>query len=249
MKRFKLKKLNNEGAALILAMVIVLFITVLTSLLLYVSGVNFEMKTTDYRNRVSFYGAEEPLEELRVLLAEDVSKASAAAYKEVFLRFTELNSKEVREDEFQKLFFENIEKIWNNRGVTDFMNSEQWEAAIQSVMDSTKYDVYESDESQIAAIPYHIEVIVPEPMNGVLGTTLERDEPNERILLCRLRVHYTEDDFLSIIYTDFAMDVPKIDWGVDFYENPTGGVPSGEKSSPEAINFEECVKYLDWEKQ
>lgn len=248
MKRFKLKKLNNEGAALILAMVIVLFITVLTSLLLYVSGINYEMKTTDYRNRVSFYGAEKPLEELRVLLAEDVSKASAIAYKDVFLRFTSLNTEEVRKNEFQKLYFENIEKIWNDRGVTDFNNPDQWETALQNLLGSD-YDVYKSDGSQNNAFPYHVEVIVPKPINGILGTTLERDDPNERMLLCRLRVYYTEDDFLSVIYTDFAMDVPKIDWGVDFYESPEGGVPTGEAAKPQAIDFENCVTYINWEKQ
>lgn len=249
MKRFKLKKLNNEGAALILAMVIVLFITVLTSLLLYVSGVNYEMKTTDYRNRVSFYGAEEPFEEIRVILAEDVSKATEIAYKEVFMNFTKLNSEEVRKNEFRKLFYENIEKIWVDRGVTDFDDSEKWEAALQSVMDVTKYDVYESDEAQNPLIPYHIEVIVPNPASGVLGTTLKRDLTNDRMLLCRLRVHYTEDDFLSVIYTDFAIEVPKIDWGVDFYENPSGGVPANTDSKPTPINFENCVTYIKWERE
>ena len=65
MKRFKLKKLNNDGAALILAILIVMFVTILTTLLLYVSVINYEMKTTDYSTKVSFYGAEEPLEELK----------------------------------------------------------------------------------------------------------------------------------------------------------------------------------------
>lgn len=248
MKRFKIKKLNNEGAALILAMVIVLFITVLTSLLLYISGVNYEMKTADYRDRVSFYGAEQPLEELRVILAADVSKAAEAAYKDVFLRYTDLNSEEVRRDEFENLFYNNIEKIWKDRGVNDFTDSIKWEAALESLMDTSVYDVYESTEAKDSSKAYHIEVMVKDPINGVKGTILEREPSKDRILLRQIKVYYTENDFLSVINTDFVMDVPKIDWSVDFYDSPAGGI-SSEDAKTKSISFEKCVNYLDWEKQ
>ncbi len=247
MKRFKLKKLNNEGAALILAMVIVLFITVLTSLLLYVSGVNYEMKTTEYRTKVSFYGAEIPLEELKVQLAEDTSKATKAAYKHVMANYS-LFSAGQRQSEFETTFYEEIEKIWEARGVTDMQNASQWQHAIGSFLTNTNYDIYTSSQAQDMNKPYHIEIIEYNMVNGTQGTTLERDEPNGRMLLLRIRVDYTENDVISVISTDFAMDIPEIDWSVEGNDNTVPNV-SADDATPEIIDFEECVNYINWEKQ
>lgn len=247
MKRFKLKKLNDKGAALILVMVTVLFITVLASLLLYATGINYEMKTTDYRSKRSFYGAEIPLEQLRVQLAEDVSKATEDAYKHVVVNYNILDNPALREAEFEKVFYENIKKIWTGRGVTDFLDADQWVTVLGTILTDTDYDIYKSTESQDTSKPYHIEVTVKDPVNGILGTTLEDDEVNGRILLCRIKVHYTKDNFLSIISTDYAMDVPNIDWSVENYDNTLPAQPL--PSSKPYINFEECVNYLKWEKQ
>ncbi len=247
MKRFKLKKLNDKGAALILVMVTVLFITVLASLLMYATAINYEMKTTDYRSKRSFYGAEIPLEQLRVQLAEDVSKATEDAYKHVIVNYNTLDNPGLRESEFEKVFFENIVKTWESRGVTDLLDADMWVTALESILTDSNYDIYKSTESQDSTKPYHIEVIVKDPVNGILGTTLEEEAVNGRILLCRIRVHYTEDDYLSIITTDYAMDVPDIEWGVENYDNtlPASPIPSTKPF----INFEEYVNYLKWEKQ
>ena len=85
-------------------------------------------------------------------------------------------------------------------------------------------------------------------MNGVQGTTLERDEPNGRILLLRIKVYYTKDDFLSIISTDFAIDVPDIDWTVDKSDTTTPSISADDAKRTEVF-FEKCVSYLNWEKQ
>ena len=247
MKRFRLKKLNNEGAALILAMVIVLFITVLTSLLLYVSGINYEMKTTDYRIKVSFYGAETPLEELKVQLAVDTSTAAEAAYKHVMANFSLFNAGQ-RQSEFENTFYEEIEKIWEARGVTDMRNASQWMNAIGSVLTNTDYDIYTSSQAQTMGKPYHIEIKEFDMVNGVQGTTLERDEPNGRILLMRIKVYYKENDFLSVISTDFAMDIPDIDWSVEGNDNTVPNVTAAD-ATPMMVNFEDCVSYINWEKQ
>lgn len=246
MKRFKLKKLNNEGAALIMAMVIVLFITILTSLLLYVSGVNYEMKTTDYRTKVSFYGAETPLEELKAQLAVDTSQATKVAYKHIMQNFSSLTP-DVRDSEFQKVFFEQIEKIWQGRGVNDMYNADEWVTALQTVL-SSDYDIYPSDETQDSSKQYHVEVLVHDPANGVQGTTLERDDVNGRIILLRIKVYYTENNYLSVIATDYAMNVPDIDWSVEANDNSVAGV-SVDDATGKLFNFERYVSYLDWEKQ
>ncbi|MDE6518408.1 MAG: hypothetical protein K2L18_11285, partial [Acetatifactor sp.] len=65
-------KLNNDGSAIVTVLVVVAFITILATIMLYVSGMNFQMKVADYRTKESFYQAETPVEELRAQLVKDV---------------------------------------------------------------------------------------------------------------------------------------------------------------------------------
>ena len=66
----QLKKLNmnrkkdNRGAALITVVIVLLFISILCTLILYVSAVNYRMKKADYLAKVSFYSSEIPLENM-----------------------------------------------------------------------------------------------------------------------------------------------------------------------------------------
>ena len=58
-------KLNNKGSALVTVVIVIAFITILATLILYLSVMNFQMKANDYRTKESFYGAEIPLEEIK----------------------------------------------------------------------------------------------------------------------------------------------------------------------------------------
>lgn len=62
--RTKKRKRNNAGSAIVTVLVVVTFITILATVLLYISGMNFQMKVTDYRTKESFYQAEVLAEEL-----------------------------------------------------------------------------------------------------------------------------------------------------------------------------------------
>lgn len=56
-------KLNNDGAALVTVIVVITFISILATVILYSSGMNFAMKTTDIKTKVSFYDAETAMEQ------------------------------------------------------------------------------------------------------------------------------------------------------------------------------------------
>jgi len=261
MKRIKLKKLNNDGAALIIAIVSVSFITILVTLLLYVTVMNYEMKTTDYRTTVSFYGAETPLEEIRAQLAVDASVATEAAYRHVMINYGILADEDMRATEFQKKFFESIEATWQSR----ITASNNWVTGIRTILtDETVYQVLHGGTPD-NDIPYHIYLGVDDPATTeVEGVKLERDEANGRIILRAITVEYTENDFVSQISTDFCVTVPLVDWSVSSSSDPAtmtaeetangdgyrvetvGGELVKYKNS---INLEECVSYLNWMKQ
>lgn len=260
MKRMKLKKLNNDGAALIIAIVSVTFITILVTLLLYVTVMNYEMKTTDYRTTVSFYGAETPLEEIRAQLAVDASVAAEEAYRHVIINYGILADEDMRATEFQKKFFESIEATWQTRNTA----TNSWVTGIKTILtDETVYQVIQGGTPD-SSVPYHIYLGVGDPVTGDGATKLERDETNGRIILRAITVEYTENGFVSQISTDFCITVPLIDWSVSSSSDP--GSMTAEEAANDGgyrvetvggelvkysknVNLEECVSYLNWTKQ
>lgn len=67
------RKKDNRGAALITVVIVLMFISILCTLILYISAVNYRMKKADYLAKVSFYSSEIPLENMQSNLVEPVS--------------------------------------------------------------------------------------------------------------------------------------------------------------------------------
>lgn len=80
-----MKKLgcNQKGSALVSVIVVIAFISILATTLLYVSTVNFQMKMDDNKIKVSFYDAEEPLDMIRANFVKMVSKTESELYTEM----------------------------------------------------------------------------------------------------------------------------------------------------------------------
>lgn len=251
MKCLKIKKINDDGAALIIAIVTVTFITILTTVLLYLSVMNYEMKTTDYNSTVTFYGAEVPLEELKAQLAVDVSAAAEKAYKHVLMNYSLLGDATMRTTEYQNAFFKELQEIWKDRrGATD-----SWVVAMDKTFNyNTAYDVLMGSilsrdlTTEEAACPYHIYLGTIDPTNPNIGIRFEMDAANGRIFLRDVGVVYTEKDFVSLIKTDFCITAPELNWGINLAEDPAGGMDAEQETRKEVF-FKDCVSYLNWEKQ
>ena len=74
---------NQKGSALVSVIVVIAFISILATTLLYVSTVNFQMKMDDNKIKVSFYDAEEPIDMIRANLVKMVSETEAGLYTEM----------------------------------------------------------------------------------------------------------------------------------------------------------------------
>lgn len=79
----KIKKINkdNKGSALIVCIIVLLFVSILATVILYMSGVNYRMKKTDMYSKYAFYAAEEPLERMQNNLLIPVSAALNDSYR------------------------------------------------------------------------------------------------------------------------------------------------------------------------
>lgn len=84
MNKFKLFskiKKDNKGSALIVCIIVLLFVSILATVILYMSGVNYRMKKVDSYSKHAFYSAEEPLERIQSNLLIPISVALNNSYR------------------------------------------------------------------------------------------------------------------------------------------------------------------------
>lgn len=108
------RKLNNRGSAMVTVIVVVVFVSILATTLLYISVLNYQMKVVDYNTKVTFYEAEVPMEEIRAQLVIDASDAFGKAYRRTISQFATLDSNR-REMEFRTAFYRELLSIWDER--------------------------------------------------------------------------------------------------------------------------------------
>lgn len=107
MKR-RLQK-NNDGASLVNVLLIASITVILASGILVVVLYNYYMKNQNIKSQQNFYDAETAMEEIRMGLTVDVSKAASIAYGDTLSHYSELSGDE-RVEHFQKLFEEELQK-------------------------------------------------------------------------------------------------------------------------------------------
>lgn len=251
----KFKKLNNDGAALVITVVVITFVSILTTMILYYATMSYHRKATDYQTKVSFYGAEIPLEELRMQLTIDLSNAAVTAYEKVMTNYASLTGGTepggIRQTEFRAELFDAIEAVWATRTIspTDPSVTNDWRAGIDSVVPLTTannndYHVVDVQCTEATCTAsYHV---ILEDLGG--AARFERDDAAGRMTLKGLKVIYTADNgFTSIITTDLVIVAPTIDWGVEATAETWNDTSSTYWR--EELDFGEFVSYINWKKQ
>lgn len=231
----KKHKLNNVGSAIVTVLVVVTFIMILATVLLYISGLNYQMKVTDYRTKESFYQAETPVEELRAQLVKDVqiafAKAYAAAMSE-YAAYAGLGSDEddearkAREANYRQRFCDELDKIWKERCgvIPDSAGLINWEAGIRSVLSPAADDNY-WDVKVAAASGWDTGRAVSDGQVILRGVTFTYDSAS----------HYS-----SIISTDYCVTIPRVSWSETY---------GAEGSVEEMLDFSGCINYMNWTKR
>ncbi len=223
-RRMGQRKRNNQGSAIVTVLVVVAFMTILSTVMLYLSGVNFQMKVTDYRTKESFYQGETPVEELRAQLVKDVQTAFAKAYTQAMSEYAGISDPQMREANYRQLFYQAFEEIWcGGSSPRCPLNGEtgkrDWAVGIASVI-------------QAAPSGSWTVTVAQSPLDT---TQLNSDG---RILLKDIEFVYdSADHYVSVIKTDFCITIPDIDWGTSL---------SG--STADQLVFSDCVDYMNWTK-
>lgn len=228
-------KLNNRGSAMVTVIVVVVFVSILATTLLYISLLNYQMKVVDYNTKVTFYEAEVPMEEIRAQLVIDASDAFVEAYRKTISEFATLDSVR-REEKFRSAFYNELRSIWDER-------------------DGNKNGTIET----VNAIRIIINDPVPvDPGNSPIftvnvtgGFRTVPDDPTvlpNSVRLEGVEIQYTDrnNNYTSIIETDFNIQIPDLNWGVDSYADTwvTGASNSGDE-----MDFQQMVTYVNWTKK
>ena len=194
------KKLNNKGSAIILVIIAMSLIGILTSLILWMSYMNYFMKIHDMRVTKNFYSAEEVVEQIKAGLEYQASEAADLAYTDVLQHYSEFNLDE-RKSYFDYHMLTNL--IKNVKGPTD-----------------TQYDLALLKSYVSPAIPVINEGDDPTPytdgyaiVKTVGGPRMITDAANGTLRLMNLDViYYDKNQYKSEILTDLLVSVPTMNF-------------------------------------
>ena len=100
-KELKKIKKDNKGSALIVSIIVLLFVSILATVILYMAGVNYRMKKAELNTTISFYSGEETLERFQSNLIVPVSESLNNAYGRANAHYADLGS----DDERRRLFY------------------------------------------------------------------------------------------------------------------------------------------------
>jgi hypothetical protein len=175
------RKINDKGSALVSVLVITAFITIIATVMLYISSQNYQQKQTDYQNKQSFYNAEKALDYLKACLVDDIQDAYKAAYSETMQNYISLQTSQERERYYQEAYIAKLQDIWDEREGDSLEK-------VQSCMGS----------SELVSRIYKVEGI---------GTATD-EEGNGAFVIKGVRAMYTDDKYTTFLYTDICLEIP-----------------------------------------
>ena len=194
----KRKSLDNKGSTLVIVMIAMSIVAMLAVVALWISLLNFQMKTTDIEVKDNFYSAEAVLDQICVGLQKNVSDAYSGAYLDVMQNYSSLD-----------------ENGRNNRFATNYIVSLRKQ--LRANDNDLLYDINTLkgyvDPALLAsgATPSAvIECTSATDANGRLGL-LNTYETG--IVLKGVKVTFTDDKgYVSIIETDISLGIPDMNF-------------------------------------
>ena len=203
---------DDRGSAIVIVIISMALIGILASTILWASYLNYRIKINDLKVKNSFYSAETVVEQIVAGVKKDVVSAAVnEAYQEVVSNWDALGTDSNRENYFAMAYIEKIEKNLDvgdtSKGVSageynrtilhDFVDAEFWNEG-----NANGYivgDVWDGPETPPPTFKNNMDPLVP----GADGS-------GSMVIKNICVEFYDSDGLLSIINTDIAIDVPKL---------------------------------------
>lgn len=223
-------QVNNAGSAIVTVIVVVAFVSILATTILYVSGMNFYMKMTDLKTKVSFYEAETALEEVKAVLEAEAGRAGAEAYTEIMVNYAATESG-VRTYRYGQRFMELLQSNFAERTLdpaNPAVTLYTYEEVLQNIVNAGYTG---------AGLP------VPDITCPDIGIEINENYA----ILKNVELTYTDaEGYVTEISTDYVINIPPVEWGVD---NAQTAWTDGDSTERVTVDMADCVQYYNWIKK
>ncbi len=245
MTRRRLKRFlpDNSGSALVSVVAVAVFLSVIATTIVYISGKNYQIKANDYQNKNTFYKAEMALDEFKGALAADVSEAFQFAYREVMPDFAYLDNGDARNEKFKKYYFNYLYYKWTGNTKDQDVDIPNDVTTHVSVRGESIYDTVANFTAGLPSFNTYF-IKKDELASGDKEMKVALDQNKEgRFIISNVRVWCTENGYSSYICTDIAMDAPAYYMGVT--TPPAGGA---EDTVKDKLYMGDYILYMNWHK-
>lgn len=244
MKKLRVRKLNDIGSALLTVVLVVSLLTILATTLLYITGMNFQIKQVDYQNKKTFYSGETALEEIRAGLMKDASEAAMEAYNEVAAEYVSLGVADARTLKYNTLFAQKLQESWNDAGKLPTYG-DNWDVFLSSYFSNPPTAVLTFDSAYDLNLDGHLSVAEANAAGAFVV-----DETNGEIRIKGLQITYTNDSGVTtMIATDLLVAAPAIDWSAEKSLTALNGVDPATAAYVNVTDASGCVRYENWKKE
>lgn len=255
--RNRIKRLDNRGSALLTVILVATFLTILGTILMYITGMNYQIKQADYQNKRNFYTGEEALEEMKSRLIKDVSDAALLAHEDMAVYYASLTSEDMRKSMYYTCFYERMDELITDRmtmygSVDNWMNSYSQTAQLE-------YPGIDPDTGNIVpGAGFTVEMNLDKydaNNNGSLDKSeaIVKDENHGYYEIKGIKVKYVDPETKNTtkISTNFKLTPPPIDWSANGTATalPAGIIDGAAVGDKELVTPVDCVIYSDWLKE
>ncbi len=234
-KHTKSKKLNNKGSAIVMVIVVVAFVSILATTILYSAGMNYYMKMNDINIKENFYDSELALDAIKKEFIMIADEAHKEAYMDTIIRYASSDSA-TREYSYQTLYFNLLCEKWNakkenpSNPTSPFTNQE----VLQNVS-NTAYGGITPPNSPTIVCDDSVTVNINSAGYATFGD---------------VRLTYTDSKGVtSIIETELIFLLPDVDWKVDGSSTTWNATHDASDLQRETIDMSDYVQYYNWTKK
>ncbi len=212
MRKLGKQRLNNKGAAIAMTIVAVAVISVLALLALWIAYMNYYMKVTDMNATSNFYTAEGVVEQIRVGLQKELSDATGDAYKSVMQKYASMS-----ESARKSTFLSSVETALTNQLQDAAAGDPTKHYDMKKLCSYVYTPTYSDTLTHLTGITNGFstaiggdEVRITSPS----GSWMEMDATAGTLILRDVNVEYeNERGYVSIVNTDFKLQVPTVNFG------------------------------------
>lgn len=225
------KEFNRDhGFALITVIVVVAFLSILSTMILYTSSNNSYMKSTDAKIKENFYEAETGLEDFRALILQMYTESFKKAYETTQSEYLLRANGDDRKNRFAHLLFEDFKSQWDAVAVDD--------TSLKNFM------LTQMDSGYVNSFDF---------VSGGMPT-LTIDYTKCRMELSGITYVYEDSDhFVTQVSTDYWIILPDFDWSNDrsltAFDGSDTEADLPKNNAQDRFRLINYVKYHNWTKE